>query len=65
MDFTSANPNFTFPEDLKSGQRVAIISTPAGSDTEFYSISDDLMEQDVRTKISDRDRRLVAIVNVE
>jgi len=65
MNFTSADPSFTFPEDLKSGQRVAIISTPAGSDTEFYAVGDDVTEQDVTRKVSDMERRLAAIVNVE
>lgn len=65
MDFTAANPSFTFPRDLESGQRVAVILTPAGSDTEFYEIGDGVMEQDVYREVADTDRRLAAIVNVE
>ena len=65
MDFTPADSSFTFPENLQSGQRVAVILTLPGSDTEFYAIGDDLTEQNVRRKLDDTDRRLAAIVNVE
>lgn len=67
MAFTTADPSFTFPRDLESGQRVAVILTPAGSDTEFYEIGDDLTEEDILEKLPSggMGRRLSAIVEVE
>lgn len=57
--------DFTFPHNLESGQRVAIILTPAGADTEFYVLDENTSELDIRERIEDTGRRLAAIINVE
>ncbi len=55
---------FVFPHNLESGQRVAIVLTPAGADDEHYVIEENTTESDVREEISGG-RRFAAIVNVE
>lgn len=53
-----------FPFNLESGQRIAIVLTPAGVDDEHYVIGENTTESDVREKLGEN-RRFGAIVNVE
>lgn len=54
--------DFSFPEHLESGDRVAIVN--AGADTEFYVIDEDAREFDVREDLG-ASREIAAIVTVE